>query len=356
MPTKPSIDPSDLCAAEYLEGVELPNGWNVLERIPDSGTGGNFGVPYIVEKIEGKHKHRAFLKALNLRRLAGEPDFARALERHITAFNFERDTLHLCKDRKLRRVATLLDAGQHIIPKSSLPVCYIVFELAHGDSRKHLATLKAFDLAWTLRTLHHISVGLKQLHTHGIAHQDLKPSNVLIFEAFGAKIGDLGCADTQERPSLSPRGNERFAGDPSYAPPELFFNEISLDWKIRRLGCDFYLLGSLIVFFFTGGVSMTALWRSKLHSSHQPANWPHDYRSVLPYVREAFERAFEEIEMIVPSGVRTKIMETIRYLCEPDPKRRGHPEDLGISQFNLERVISTFDLLAAKAEYGLVKA
>jgi hypothetical protein len=52
--------------------------------------------------------------------------------------------------------------------------------------------------------------------------------------------------------------------------------------------------------------------------------------------------------------VRPAILEVIRQLCEPDPRRRGHRQDVERSQFNLERFISTFDLLATKAEHKLV--
>ena len=106
-------DERDFCAAEYLEGVELPNGWKVIHRVSNS-TGGK--------------PQRAFLKALNLRRIAKEDDFARALERHLQAFNFERDTLQICNNHRMRRIATLLDAGEHRLPNNLLPVCYIVFE------------------------------------------------------------------------------------------------------------------------------------------------------------------------------------------------------------------------------------
>ncbi len=164
-----------------------------------------FGAVFCRKK-EGKSTRRAFLKALNFRRLAAAPDFSRAVQQHTAAFNFEKDTLNLCKEKGLRRVALILEAGELRLPASPLPICYIIFELAIGDARKQVAKLSAFNLAWTLRTLHHISVGLQQLHTHGIAHQDLKPSNVLFFEAFGAKISDLGCAVTERQPfKQSPR-------------------------------------------------------------------------------------------------------------------------------------------------------
>jgi serine/threonine protein kinase len=346
-----------LCAAEMLEGLELPGGWKVISKIAPTAnsTGGNFSVPYLVEKVVGSQTRRAFLKALNFRRLAAQADFAKAVQQHITAFNFERDTLELCRSKKLRRIATLLDGGELRTSGNPLPVCYIVFELADGgDARKQLARLGSFDLSVTLRTLHHIAVGLRQLHSEGIAHQDLKPSNILFFETFGVKISDLGCADVVNS-VRSPRGHLPIAGDPSYAPPELLYNEFSADWKVRRLGCDLYLLGSMIVFFFTGGASFNSMLGCKIHPSHAPMSWASDYRNVLPYVRHAFEEALAEFAPTVPESVRPKVMEITRWLCEPDPKRRGHPADLDCNQFNLERIISAFDLLATRAEYGLVK-
>jgi serine/threonine protein kinase len=292
------------------------------------------------------------LKALNLRRLAEEPDFAKALEKHIVAFNFERDTLTDCTDKKLSRIARLLGSGQLKLPGNPLPVCYIIFELAvGGDARKQLATLGKFDLAWTLRTLHQISVALRQLHNIGYAHQDVKASNVVFFEAFGAKLTDLGCADKEGAESPSPRAHCQVAGDPTYAPPEHLYGETSLNWEGRRLACDHYLLGSLMVFFFTGGTAITPLVLAKLHIHHRPMSWTGDYRTALPYVRDAFEQALVDIEASIPIEVRPRVVEILRWLCEPDPRRRGHPKDLDGHQFNLERIISAFNLLAAKAEY-----
>ena len=65
-----------------------------------------------------------------------------------------------------------------------------------------------------------MAVGLKQLHGIKISHQDLKPSNVLLYnEGFVSKIGDLGrslCADID-----APHDNGiNFPGDFTYAPPE----------------------------------------------------------------------------------------------------------------------------------------
>ncbi len=58
--------------------------------------------------------------------------------------------------------------------------------------RGHMDLSATLDLAWTMRMLHHVAVGLQQLHGVGIAHQDLKPSNVLVFSDFISKLADLG--------------------------------------------------------------------------------------------------------------------------------------------------------------------
>jgi hypothetical protein len=123
--------PHEALAAEMLDGVQLPGGWKVIGRLAPSSTGGTFGVPYLVEH-EDRPGKKAFLKALNLRRAAEEPDFARAVQKCVTAFNFERDTLSVCVDRGLRRIARLLDSGEYKIPGAVFPVCFIVFELAEG--------------------------------------------------------------------------------------------------------------------------------------------------------------------------------------------------------------------------------
>lgn len=343
------------CAAEFLEGTELANGWKVISKVQQNttATGGKFSISYVVERKAGKTTNTAFLKVLNLRQALSHQDPLREIQRLTTSFNFERETLTLCKNKRLKRVAMLIEDGQYTLSNSQFPVFYIIIELAEGGNlRQQIARFKTLDIAWTLRTLHHIAVGVMQLHTQGIAHQDIKPSNILFFEKFGAKIGDLGSADHSS--VTNPRGQLQVAGDLSYAPPELLYNELSHDRSIRRIGCDFYLLGSLVVFFFAGGSSMTAAILKHLHPDHKPFKWPHDYRAALPYVRNAFEQAIESVKTDIPEAIQPKIVGIIRYLCDPDPQRRGHPHNTTSGRFNLERTVSAFNLLAAKAEHGLV--
>jgi len=337
--------------AEQLLGQTLIGGWRVIERVemPSVATGGYFSVCYLVESETGT---RAFLKALDFSKAFESSDPARVLQAMTEAYNFERDLLAKCRDRSMSRVVRAIDDGSIRIGGTSADgvVQYLIFELADRDVRLHLALADQVDLAWKLRSLHHIATGLRQLHSAGIAHQDLKPSNVLVFEQNTSKVGDLGRAVYDGR--SGPCDGLQCAGDPSYAPAELLYGYLDSDWKTRRIGCDLYLLGSMVVFFFTG-FSATSLLMSELHESLRWQNWGGSFEEALPYLRDAFGRVGDSFSrQIDDDKLREELNAIVRQLCEPDPKRRGIPPTIrGISSpYSLERYISKFDLLARRAE------
>src|SRR5436305_8926186 len=93
--------------AARLEGLTLPSGWRVVEKIdvPPGATGGQFSCPYIVER-EGR---RAFLKALDYSKAEdiaqqAATDIPAALQWLIAAYNFERNLLRQCVQRRMDRV------------------------------------------------------------------------------------------------------------------------------------------------------------------------------------------------------------------------------------------------------------
>jgi len=207
---------------------------------------------------------------------------------------------------------------------------------------------------WMLRAMHHASSGLKQLHGAGVAHQDLKPSNLLVFGDRSSKVADLGCAAIRD--GWAPRDGTPIAGDLGYAPPELLYRYLPPDWNVRRLGCDLYLLGGLLVFFILG-MSVTALIQSRLDESHRWQQWSGRYQDVLPYVRAAHATMLETVKEAVPALLADDLTGIVRELCEPEVELRGHPaERLGSrSPFSVERYVSRFDLLARRAELVLLR-
>ncbi len=340
--------------AMCLEGLDLDDGWKVINRIDPGplGTGGTFSVGYRVKNQQGLE---GFLKALDFSQAFQSPDVAKALEPMTTAYNFERMLLEKCKNNRLSKISIPIAHGQVNVPGEFGPlsiVMYLIFEMADGDIRKHYKSSQSIDLAWCLRSLHNTAVGLRQLHGVGIAHQDLKPSNVLVFKD-ECRVSDLGRASDRKVPHVN--DELQAAGDTSYMPPEQCYGYLISGEFERRYGIDLYHLGSLIFFYFAD-MSATQALKVKLKGSAGKNIANQNFENDLPYLRQAFFEAVTDLEgnIAKKAGKLTAdIICLVKELCEPDPALRGDPHLRKNNQYELERYISRLNLLAAKAEYEL---
>jgi eukaryotic-like serine/threonine-protein kinase len=321
-------------------------------------TGGQFSCSYKVER-DGQI---AFLKALDyskadeMARLMGT-DIPTALNALTQAYLFERNLLQECKRKRMDRIVMALDDGEvRVDPGTFGVVNYLIFEPADGDVRTHLSLTRDLDTVWILRCLHHTATGLHQLHSAKVAHQDTKPSNVLVFDNETSKVADLGCASIQG--TVSPRDQYECAGDMTYAPPEILYHSIDPDWSRRRQAADVFHLGSMVVFFFCG-VSMTAKILENMPPDHWYQVWGGTYAQVLAEVRNAFGLALQQFAASVPGErLRDVLRETVSQLCDPDPLQRGHPSSrIGrvSNPYSLERYITLFSLLAQRAAIGILE-
>lgn len=348
-----NLPDDQISAVHALEGKTLGTGWKVIEKttIKSGSTGGGFSVCYIVEK--GGQK--GFLKALNILSFLRDDkaDLLNAMTEMLNTFNFEKEILTRCANRNLSKISKLLEASQQNFPGYlAANVYYMIFEKADSDVRNHLNFTNEVDIAWKLRSLHHIATGIKQLHSIEISHQDVKPSNVFVFDKIISKLGDLGRSLCQTL--ASPHSELNFAGDNRYAPPEVFHRYILPHWKDKVFAIDCYLLGSMASYYFTGQ-SMTALLSINLN--HQINILSLDFENALPYWQVAFEASLDTIkDQLVDFSQKEKLVETIRMLTSPDPRKRGHPKNINGSgnNFQLERFVEIFNLLATKAEYNLI--
>jgi serine/threonine protein kinase len=345
-----------------LLGKELDDGWTVIEpvgwkfdpngipvRAGEPGSGGNFSIGYRVKKGD----RIAFLKAIDLSRAMNRPDVISALKEIVDTAAFEKSLCQLCGDRRMDRVVLALASGDVATgPNLQDTVPYIIFELADGDVRRRMRLVNDnVKSAWIFKAAQNAAVGLKQLHSAKVAHQDVKPSNVLHFEGQKAfKIGDVGRAILEG--VTVPHSNLGIAGDPAYAPPELLYSYYLPDWQTRRFGCDLFMFGSLIAFFFLGQ-GFTPLLLQKIEKNYLPQSlggeWTGTYIEALPMVRRAFTDVLDELSIQIPGEFRDEVVKSVRELCEPDPALRGHPLTRKASQFDLSRYISQFDLLASRA-------
>ena len=339
--------------AEQLQGEALSNGWIVGDRLARTAaqTGGCFSCSYRVSNPDGR---MAFLKAMDYTAALKEPDPAKALNELTSAFLFEREVLEECADKKMSRIVRAIDGGTTII--GGLSVQYLIFEEArNGDLRRHLADATQFNLVWALTCAHNICVGVRQLNSANIAHQDLKPSNVLCFEDTGQKLADLGRAWHKSR--YSPHDSKLFAGDWGYAPPEFLYGYACPEESDRRFGGDFYLAGSLILFLFSG-LRASQMLINALAPEHQPRTYTGTYQEVLPYLQHAFSSNIAQIgSWFSDSVLREEIVDVIQQMCDPDLSTRGdrsHTAKFG-SRFSLERFVSRFDRLRTAAIIGRIK-
>jgi eukaryotic-like serine/threonine-protein kinase len=356
--------PSDAKPAEVLSGLTLESGWIVAEAIPRplDATGGTFSTSYRVERADGDISETAFLKALDFTMITqlGMP-IADALKLVTDAYVFERDLVLACSGQRMSNVVRALDAGEVEVEADAVAiqfsflrsVPYIVFEIADGDVRRILSRPgHALDEAWAFRILHGVANGLRQLHQVGIAHQDLKPSNVMTFGP-KAKVGDLGRASSESGGLFD---NQPIAGDLTYASPELLYGELHSDDKVRRRAVDTYHLASMGTF-LVAGIGLTPLIEAELEPAFHWRSWPRDYRNALPYVREAFDRALLLVaDQIGTASWAPDFIQTIRELGDPDPLVRGNPSaGDGPLRYSMERYVSIFNRLAYKAEIEIRK-
>ena len=338
--------------AESLLGLALGE-WRVVERYERDprSTGGNFCVGYRVSHPDGRF---GFCKALDYSAVfTSGLDPATALEMITVSYNFERDLLGKCNEIGMSRIIRSLQSGAVGVQGSIIPVNYIIFEYAEYDVRRELDQNRDLEAVLRLRTLHQIATGLKQLHWIKVAHQDLKPSNVLIVNSSrqgrSCKLGDLGRATDSE--VSAPHDSLAIAGDRTYAPPEQLYNATPVEFGARRLACDLYHLGSLATYMFTS-MPMNGLLAQSLHPTHLWTIWSGEYSDVMPYVRDAFGRSLTVLHAACPASVADRLTKLVGYLCDPDPYLRGHPTErrnMSSNIYGLQRIVSELDLLATRA-------
>lgn len=344
-----------MVASECLKGLKLQDDWyveDVIKRSPHS-TGGCFSCGYRVSKNEKK----AYLKAIDFSWAFSQPDPPRALEAMTKAYNFERDLLEKCKNNHLSKIVYPLSYGNVSVPgfpNTESIVYYIIFEMADGDIRTINETIDCYDFALIFRTMHNLAVALQQIHTINIAHQDIKPSNALVFNK-ETKLSDMGRSSDLECPGTN--DNYKIPGDRNYAPLEQLYDYHLNNDFTDRFAADLYTFGSLFFFYFYNmSISQIMLQKAREHNIPISNNFEKD----LPYWERLFDEILfnlkEKLKTHIPEEELLKTLEIIRSLCNPDPKERGHKKNIkqGFAQYDMQRFITELNVLAKKVEFKLI--
>lgn len=314
--------------ADKLEGTTLRSGWLIGKRIerPAGSTGGNFGICYRATR----GAEQAFVKALDFRQAFREEDFIAALNLLTSHILWEKAIMELCRDVGMSRVVKLLDYQDVILPEDGVDetkkVCCLVFEIGDGDLRSKFDISGNPKYSWRFRVLRDVALALDQLHGHGVAHLDVKRSNVIsvpaVGNAGGMKLADLGRA--VRKGVDGPFDGVSWPGDGNYSPPEKWYGYRSDQWNDERESADAYLLGNLFVYLMTG-MPMNTLLFSEIPEAFKPRTYRGQFDGQLVDVlRNAQSRALAlHVFPALPDVHRDEIEAMITDLTEPDPESRG---------------------------------
>lgn len=348
-------------AADPLIGSILSDGWSISSRVTRHAkqSGGAFSYGYVATKND----QRAYVKAFDFEKVFKADDPMKELEKAVKSFNFERDLLSFCERSNIKRVVRAI--GNGVIDNANVPfgkLYYLLFELADADARLHVVANDHGQVDWCLRSLHQIAAALQQLHSKGIYHQDLKPSNVLVFVNDSAsKLGDLGRAHYSGLEA--PHDTSLVPGAWRYAAPELLYRAGMNDKDAQRAASDLYLFGSMI-FFFVMHIPVTPALMGTVQPEYRVAlfggsNLGLLFRDVLPFLTDAHAdvlRIFKaKLCQLLPGSeqIADDVTDLLRYCTVPDPSLRGHPSARRMvngNPYGLERFVSAFDVLATAVE------
>lgn len=320
--------------------------WNVLNKRQktDEDPSGFFSTCYTVED---DHGNLAFMKAFNYVYAFRAGMSADLLKELTENFTYERDLLMFCRENRMRRVVTAIDSGEYSEPNELISVPYLVFEIAQG-SLKNFNVIRDPSLAWRLRAFHGTLVGLSQLHKARIAHQDIKPSNILIFGNDISKLGDLGNATQQFNESVL-WSKDSHCGDMRYAPVELLYGYFSPDWNVRRYGADLFMMGGLLTYMICE-TNFVLLMHTKIPEPQRYNNFGGTFDEIKPFLYSAFHETLNEIRDCIPKLIRDDLIAMLSELCNPIPEERGNTSflDSTRNQYSLEKYISVTDRLSKK--------
>lgn len=108
--------------------------------------------------------------------------------------------------------------------------------VAGGDLQTYMRqrASPALPIGQAVRIGAQICRALEHVHERGIAHRDVKPSNVFLDERGNALLGDFGLADMK---STSTGESREFVGTPEYVAPEQIWGQSGTSSDLYSLGC-----------------------------------------------------------------------------------------------------------------------
>jgi serine/threonine protein kinase len=158
-------------------------------------------------------------------------------------------------------------------------LCYLVMEYVEGmDAGELLKKRGALPPEEVLELGISAAEALKQAHSLGIVHRDIKPDNILVTLGGEIKIADMGIAkklDDQYNSTLA----GTVIGTPYYIAPEQAKDASTVDHR-----CDIYSLGATLYHLITGTLPFSGSNSMNILMMHcqDPLDHPRERKADLP--------------------------------------------------------------------------
>ena len=254
----PSLIPIELDADAPLPAWAPPSrivgGFHLVRTV---GTG-TVGSVFVARRAEDRQDETAAIFALKV------PDYSAAAARTLSEDEFLkmfRDEagalLALPEHPNIARFVTF-DAG-------ASPKPILVMELVEGPSLERMLEMGNLSLGRARELLLGVSDGLDAMHQVGVAHLDLKPSNIIVCNADAVTgvgqppkpvLVDFGLAGRHLRPGC---------GTANYGAPEIW----RAGGRSEAIPADVYAFGCLIFEAYTGKPLFDGLNEAELLGEHQ---------------------------------------------------------------------------------------
>lgn len=342
-------------SASDLTGITLCERWelrSLLHQSPQE-SGGNFGVGYIVYDLNEKQER--FLKVVDYRKRMRQIS---QLTQLLTEAQFEVAIQKYCNEKRMSRVVKMLAHGELVFKRIADSEEYsflcIVMEKGEGDIKDHVHYAPNQSPFWKLSVARDVALAILQMERANLAHNDVKPSNVIRFKSDGdkhlVKLGDI--ARVVRKDGQGPFDGKDWAGDPRHRPIETLYGWKEPEWHNRRTAADAYMLGNLISFLFVGA-SVTERIVNSLSPEYRPEAYTGSYRQILDVVRHTWLAIVEsQIAPAFPDKLRAELQSIFCWLTEPDPRERGDRSARRTGSVGMERIHSRLVQLTNKARIG----
>jgi len=339
--------------ADELAGVTIAGRWRLEEKfhVGQQESGGNFGVGYKATDLQDNMPR--FVKVVDFRsRLQHRSQLRQLLE----MAEFEVIMHKACV--RMSKVVRMVGHGDLAFQTPGNTDAYnylcLVLERGDGDIKSHVDFRPDRSPYWKLWVLREVALAIVQMERAQLAHNDIKPSNVIRFPSNGAahniKLGDVGRAVTKA--GAGPFDDYRWAGDPRHKPLETLYGWNEPEWQNRRTAADAYMLGNLACFLFSGA-SLTERVTNSLPPEyrHGEGGYAGEYRDLLDIIRHARNGVLEgQVIPTFPAEVRQELGDIVRWLTEPDPRVRGEPNARRGGVLGIDRIQSRLERLAQRAQ------